>query len=137
MQASMKLGADMREIWLMQPRFERRTGNGPLTLVEQTRFRAGFDFLRLRADAGEIDPALATWWEEFSMADPDDRPHMIQDVRKTERRAPSPRHASAPAAAPAEEDEEDLPPAEDSSDAPRKRRRRRRKPAGSGSSDAT
>ena len=130
-----KLGADMREIWLMQPRFERRTGNGPLTLVEQTRFRAGFDFLRLRADSGEIDPALATWWEEFSMADPEDRPHMIQDVRKTERRAP--RQASAPAPAAAEDDEDDLPPAEGSSDAPRKRRRRRRKPAGSGTSDAS
>lgn len=130
-----KLGADMREIWLMQPRFERRTGNGPLTLVEQTRFRAGFDFLRLRADSGEIDPALATWWEEFSMADPEDRPHMIQDVRKTERRAP--RQASAPAPAAAEDDEDDLPSTEGSSDAPRKRRRRRRKPAGSGSGSGT
>ncbi len=43
-----KLAADMREIWMMQPRFERRVGNGPLTLVEQPRFRAGFDFLRRR-----------------------------------------------------------------------------------------
>ncbi|MCQ8780394.1 polynucleotide adenylyltransferase PcnB, partial [Escherichia coli] len=42
-----KLGGDMREIWLMQPRFERRVGNSPFTLVEQPRFRAGFDFLRL------------------------------------------------------------------------------------------
>src|SRR5688572_3042764 len=38
-----KLAADMREIWMMQPRFERRIGNGPFTLVEQPRFRAGFD----------------------------------------------------------------------------------------------
>ena len=62
-----KLAADMREIWMMQPRFERRVGNGPLTLVEQPRFRAGFDFLRLRAEAGEVDAALGTWWEEFSL----------------------------------------------------------------------
>ena len=55
----------MREIWMMQPRFERRTGSTPFTLVEQPRFRAGFDFLRLRADAGEIDAELADWWEEF------------------------------------------------------------------------
>jgi small subunit ribosomal protein S21 len=26
-----KLAADMREIWMMQPRFEKRTGNGPLS----------------------------------------------------------------------------------------------------------
>jgi poly(A) polymerase len=47
-----KLGADMREIWMMQPRFEKRSGNTPFSLVEQPRFRAGFDFMRLRADAG-------------------------------------------------------------------------------------
>ena len=38
-----KLGTDMREIWLMQPRFDRRTGNAPFSLVQQPRFRAGFD----------------------------------------------------------------------------------------------
>ena len=44
--------ADMREIWMMQPRFEKRIGNTPFSLVEQPRFRAGFDFMRLRADVG-------------------------------------------------------------------------------------
>jgi poly(A) polymerase len=52
-----KLAADMREIWLMQPRFERRFGSGPFSLVEQARYRAGFDFLRLRADAGDASSA--------------------------------------------------------------------------------
>jgi len=136
-----KLGADMREIWLMQPRFERRTGNGPLGLVEQPRFRAGFDFLRLRADVGEVDADLAAWWESFSVAHPDDRPQMVQDLRKTERRAPRSPRAAAPVAAPEvahdheHEDDDELPPPE-SGDAPRKRRRRRRKPAGSGASDS-
>ncbi|MEO7244742.1 MAG: polynucleotide adenylyltransferase PcnB, partial [Rubrivivax sp.] len=60
-----KLGADMREIWMMQPRFEKRTGNAPFSLVEQPRFRAGFDFMRLRADVGEVDVVLADWWQEF------------------------------------------------------------------------
>jgi 2-amino-4-hydroxy-6-hydroxymethyldihydropteridine diphosphokinase len=40
----------MREIWVMQPRFEKRVGSGPFGMVDQLRFRAGFDFLRLRAD---------------------------------------------------------------------------------------
>ena len=155
-----KLGADMREIWLMQPRFERRTGNGPISLVEQPRFRAGFDFLRLRADAGEIDPALATWWEDFSLAEPEDRPYMIQDLRKTERRAPAARGtgrrpagetAGAPKDAPGESRDDDEADEADEAEArdaeaadadnaeahapARKRRRRRRKPAG-GSPDA-
>ena len=46
---------------MMQPRFERRFGNTVAALIEQPRFRAGFDFLRLRADAGEIDAELAEW----------------------------------------------------------------------------
>src|SRR5574343_453731 len=64
-----KLAADMREIWTMQPRFERRVGNGPFTLIEQPRFRAGFDFLRLRGQVGEVEAELADWWEDFSLAD--------------------------------------------------------------------
>ncbi|MGY4828299.1 polynucleotide adenylyltransferase PcnB [Sphaerotilaceae bacterium SBD11-9] len=127
-----KLGADMREIWLMQTRFERRTGQGPLTLVEQPRFRAGFDFLRLRADAGEIEPELAQWWERFSTADADERAAMLSQARSHEaprRRAP----AHAPAAAPAAESDE----AAEATDAPRKRRRRRRKPGGGADAGAS
>jgi poly(A) polymerase len=41
----------MREIWLMQPRFEKRSGATPYSLVEQARFRAAFDFMRLAAPA--------------------------------------------------------------------------------------
>ncbi len=37
-----KLAADMREIWIMQPRFERAHRQRALRLVEQPRFRAGF-----------------------------------------------------------------------------------------------
>ncbi|RDJ93825.1 hypothetical protein B4Q13_19220, partial [Lacticaseibacillus rhamnosus] len=41
----------MREIWLMQPRFERRQANTAQALGAQPRFRARYDLLRLRADA--------------------------------------------------------------------------------------
>ncbi len=51
-----KLGTDMREIWTMQPRFEKRTGSAPYSLLDQPRFRAGFDFLRLRAQTGRDRP---------------------------------------------------------------------------------
>lgn len=109
-----KLAADMREIWLMQPRFERRSGSGPFTLVEQPRFRAGFDFLRLRADAGELDPAVATWWEDFSLGDAEERADLISQARSNEQT----RRSAAAAAG------EELPP----SDPAKKRRPRRRKP---------
>lgn len=130
-----KLGTDMRDIWLMQPRFERRSGNAPYALVEQPRFRAGFDFLRLRAEVGEAPEALAQWWEAFSLADEDERHRLVNEARQQEQqgRRSQPRSASAPAADRAAgerrtEDEPELAPA----DPAKKRRRRRRKPAGQG-----
>jgi poly(A) polymerase len=116
-----KLGGDMREIWLMQPRFERRTGNAPFTLVEQPRFRAGFDFLRLRADAGEAPDELARWWEDFSLADEDERRRLMDEARVQDGKRPA--QPRSPAAA-----GEAAPPA----DPAKKRRRRRRKPADAG-----
>ena len=134
-----KLAADMREIWVMQPRFEKRTGGAPWGLVDQARFRAAFDFMRLRADIGEVDEALAEWWQEFSTADDIRREDLLEQVREEQknrpRKAPAPRkptRAEVPeggegqAAAPAGEEEvraEGETPAN-----PAKKRRRRRKP---------
>ena len=139
-----KLGADMREIWMMQPRFERRSGNTPFTLAEQPRFRAGFDFLRLRADVGEIDEELADWWQAFSLADEGVRESLVRELRVEQQRSrkQSPRVARAPkpaeadagtpaAAATATGAADDGDP--DTTPAPaKKRRRRRRKPWGGG-----
>jgi poly(A) polymerase len=64
-----KLAADMREIWMMQPRFERASATA------RSRCRAAalpcrLDFLRLRGDAGEAPAELAEWWEDFSLGTP-------------------------------------------------------------------
>ncbi|MBV8605120.1 MAG: polynucleotide adenylyltransferase PcnB [Pelomonas sp.] len=83
-----KLAADMREIWMMQPRFERRSGSGVFSLVEQPRFRAGYDFLRLRADAGEVEGSLADWWDDFAQGNEDERAALLADARETAKRAP-------------------------------------------------
>jgi len=151
-----KLAADMREIWMMQPRFERRQGNAVMTLIEQPRFRAGFDFLRLRGDAGEIDGELANWWEDFSQADADGQRALIDAARSadltTVRRVRSAPRLAAKAgpdaiadagvgagmgegegAGAGEDVEADEPEgAATEVDPVRKRRRRRRKPAGGG-----
>ena len=75
-----RLGADMREIWLMQPRFERRTGSSPFNLVNQARFRAGFDFMRLRSEAGEYSSEIAHWWEVFWSGDMTIREELVRQV---------------------------------------------------------
>jgi poly(A) polymerase len=148
-----KLGADMREIWMMQPRFERRQANTAFALIEQPRFRAGFDFLRLRADAGEAPTELAEWWEDFSMGTDDEREALLAAVREAQRSGPrrsgsrrgaATADASLPAPVMEPEGESQRAPGPDevdgtdaaapdsgAGDAPaRKRRRRRRKPAG-------
>ncbi len=102
-----KLAGDMREIWTMQPRFDKRSGSAPFGLIDQARFRAGFDFMRLRAEVGEVEEELADWWETFSTANEDSRVDMLQAVK------PAPRAVKA-----------------DGTPVARKRPRRRRKPAG-------
>ena len=61
--------ADMKEIWGMQPRLEKRSGRSALKLLEHQRFRAGYDFMVLRCESGELDPAVAQWWTDFIEAD--------------------------------------------------------------------
>jgi poly(A) polymerase len=125
-----KLAADMREIWMMQPRFEKRVGSAPFGLVEQPRFRAGFDFMRLRADIGEVDEVLADWWQEFSLADDNLRQDMVDQVRdeqQSRQRTRAPRVHSLPATpGPTPDSERSAEGNADTADAPKKRRRRRR-----------
>ncbi|MNT36358.1 Poly(A) polymerase I precursor [compost metagenome] len=72
---------DMRDIWGMQPRFEKRVGRMPFRLLESPRFRAGFDFLHLRCQSGELPEELAAWWQDFQDADPGEREDLIDAVR--------------------------------------------------------
>jgi poly(A) polymerase len=135
-----KLGTDMREIWTMQPRFEKRVGSAPYSLLDQPRFRAGFDFLRLRAQTGEIEIELAEWWEKFSTAYDDERHAMIEEARQAQQNKPqAPRvRVKRPDVEPGSVHTER--PASDAADtsgeqgdaAPAKKRRRRRKPANRG-----
>ncbi|MBI3901344.1 MAG: polynucleotide adenylyltransferase PcnB [Nitrosomonadales bacterium] len=69
--------AVMKEIWLMQPRFEQRGGLRPLRLLELQRFRAAYDFLLLRCESGEVDAELGQWWEEFQHATDERRAEML------------------------------------------------------------
>ena len=103
-----KLAADMREIWQMQPRFDKRTGSSPVAMLEQPRFRAAFDFMRLRADAGEVPEELVQWWEDYSLGNDERRRELLEVARKLAQakprepkpapRDPRPLKADAPAA---------------------------------------
>jgi poly(A) polymerase len=73
-----RIVGDIKDIWLLQPRFEKRAGRHPWRLVEQPRFRAAFDFLLLRAQSGEIEGELADWWEKFQHADDAEREALLK-----------------------------------------------------------
>ena len=76
----------MREIWMLQPLFEIRRGARPFRLLGQQRFRAAFDFMCLRAQMGEIDAELVSWWQNFQHASEDERTQMIRSAPDQESR---------------------------------------------------
>ncbi|HUN93757.1 MAG TPA: polynucleotide adenylyltransferase PcnB [Burkholderiaceae bacterium] len=70
--------ADMREIWMLQPRFERRQGQAPQRLLEHLRLRAGYDFLLLRCASGECPAELGEWWSAFIDGAPEQRELLLR-----------------------------------------------------------
>jgi len=67
----------MKEIWALQPRFDARSGKRPYSLLANERYRAAYDFLLLRAESGEVQPALAQWWTDFASAGAEDQQRML------------------------------------------------------------
>jgi len=85
----------MREIWNLQPRFERKRGKAPYRLLEHPRFRAAYDFLLLRAEVGEAPAELAGWWTDFQTLNEADRDRMVEPAPKKRRRRRSRRRKPA------------------------------------------
>jgi poly(A) polymerase len=82
-----KLTATMREVWVMQPRFEQRSARA-YRLLEAPRFRMAYDFLALRAASGEVPAEIEAWWRGFQSADDETRQAMLlpDDAPKKRRR---------------------------------------------------
>jgi poly(A) polymerase len=68
----------MRELLMLQPRFNRRSGVKSLSLLQHPRFRAAYDFLLLRAQAGVADPELAKWWTDIQVLPQEERVALVQ-----------------------------------------------------------
>ncbi|MGQ7817333.1 polynucleotide adenylyltransferase PcnB [Metapseudomonas furukawaii] len=70
----------IREIWDMQERLPRRQGKRADMLLENPRFRAGYDFLLLRESAGEETDGLGEWWTDYQDASDSQRRAMIREL---------------------------------------------------------
>jgi poly(A) polymerase len=58
----------MREIWMLQMRLEQKGGRRARRVLEHPRFRAAYDFLLLRGEAGEVSQEICDWWTEFQQS---------------------------------------------------------------------
>ncbi|HMK84356.1 MAG TPA: polynucleotide adenylyltransferase PcnB [Steroidobacteraceae bacterium] len=84
-----RFAVPMRELLMLQPRFNRRSGIKTLSLLQHPRFRAAYDFLLLRAQVGVADPELAEWWTRIQVLPQEERVALVQA------RSPEPSAAGA------------------------------------------
>ncbi len=75
-----------KEIWAMQPRFDMRSGGRAKRLLAHPRFRAAYDFLLLRAQAGEPVRELADWWTAAQEGEPPSVPETEAPPQRKRRR---------------------------------------------------
>jgi poly(A) polymerase len=74
------------ELCSLQPRFDEPQGRRALRLLEHPRFRAAYDFMLLRADAGEIPTEVAASWTHLQTLDPAQREAELAQSKHPRRR---------------------------------------------------
>jgi poly(A) polymerase len=67
----------VKELWVAQPRLVQRSAGKAFRMLAHPKFRACYDFLELRASAGDAPTELAEWWEEFQVASEEERADML------------------------------------------------------------
>lgn len=91
----------MREIWNLQAQLRHNHGKRALRVAGHPRFRAAYDFMLLRADAGEEKQELADWWTQFQEMDAEQQQKIAAEQGrgqgKRRRRRPRKRKPSNPA----------------------------------------
>ncbi|MGI1680058.1 MAG: polynucleotide adenylyltransferase PcnB [Cellvibrionaceae bacterium] len=70
----------IRDIWELQIRLPKRHGNQAYRSLAHPKFRAAYDFLLLREQAGEELGGLGQWWTEFQEADENQQQSMIDQL---------------------------------------------------------
>jgi poly(A) polymerase len=92
--------AMMKDIWILQDKLTRREGKRAFKTFEHPKFRAGYDFLLLRAEI-ENTPELnelAKWWTDFQDVSNDAKIQMIKGIKTShsnKRRSPKKRRKPA------------------------------------------
>lgn len=69
-----------RDIWTLQPRLMKRQGKWAFKSLLHPKFRAAYDFLALRSDAGEPLSELVDWWTTFQEVSATEQQTMVDTL---------------------------------------------------------
>lgn len=75
-----RFGMPMRDIWELQARLAQRGGKRAFQTREHPRFRAAYDLLLLREQAGETPSGLGDWWTAFQEGDEHQQRRLLQKI---------------------------------------------------------
>lgn len=73
----------MREIWSLQLSLPRRSGQRAKRVSEHPRFRAAYDFVLLREQAGEDLNGLGQWWTQYQQVSESERQQMVEQIESS------------------------------------------------------
>ena len=68
----------MREMLALQPRFLQMRGKRAMKLLDHRRFRAAYDFMVLRAETGQIETDVASFWTDAQTQTAEERAASFQ-----------------------------------------------------------
>ena len=75
-----------REVWLLQPKLEKRTSRNVAQVLAHPRFRAAYDFLMVRVEASDAPAELGEWWTQAQTLDAEELARQLTPERPRRRR---------------------------------------------------
>lgn len=76
--------SNMRDIWMMQPRFEKKQVKAITSLLNHPKLRSGYDFLLLRSEAGEIKKEQEIWWTTLINASNKEKQKILSQLKSNQ-----------------------------------------------------
>ena len=79
----------VRDIWQMQHRFKFRHGKRAKSLLMHKKFRAAYDFMCIRSQAGEVTDDSCEWWTRIQTLPPQDQDILLKPAKAKPRKKKS------------------------------------------------
>jgi len=79
----------VRDIWQMQHRFKFRHGKRAKSLLMHKKFRAAYDFMCIRSQAGEVTDDSCEWWTRIQTMGPKEQEILLKPAKAKPRKKKS------------------------------------------------